>query len=87
MFLGSSAKPLFIILIAHHLLCLKYGPRFMQNRKPFQLKGIIIVFNLMQIMINALLLIELYRFGLKKLIRKCLHTEEYSTYEDQFKVC
>lgn len=44
-------------LIAVYLVTIYYvGPRFMANRKPFELRGVILTYDAVQVMFNAGLL-------------------------------
>lgn len=48
-FLMSSPGPVFSIVAVYLLFVLKIGPAFMKNRKPYQLKNIMIVYNAFQV--------------------------------------
>ncbi|XP_061390104.1 elongation of very long chain fatty acids protein 7-like [Musca vetustissima] len=48
-FLMSSPGPVFSIVAVYLLFVLKIGPTFMKNRKPYQLKNIMIVYNAFQV--------------------------------------
>ncbi|CAD7087456.1 unnamed protein product [Hermetia illucens] len=52
--MGSPLKPLSIVLF--YLYFVKsLGPRLMENRKPFELKNVLIVYNLFQVIVNCYL--------------------------------
>ncbi|XP_017026474.1 very long chain fatty acid elongase F-like [Drosophila kikkawai] len=53
--MGSPWSTL-IILSAYLLIALKPGRKFMENREPFDLRGVIKVYNLVQILYNSLML-------------------------------
>ncbi|XP_065342488.1 very long chain fatty acid elongase 7 isoform X2 [Cloeon dipterum] len=45
----SSPLPGLTIIACYLIFCLKVGPKFMENRKPFQLKNTLIVYNALQV--------------------------------------
>lgn len=55
--LMKSPLPIFGILIAYLYFVLRAGPRMMQNRKPMDLKGILILYNGVQVVYSILLCI------------------------------
>lgn len=57
-FLSNSPGPLLIVLVSYLYFCLYAGPRYMKNRKPFQLKNTLIVYNVIQVALSAVLVIE-----------------------------
>ncbi|XP_063704326.1 very long chain fatty acid elongase 4-like [Culicoides brevitarsis] len=59
-FLMKSPGPVFFILISYLSFVLFIGPRFMRNRKPFELKTIIIAYNAMQVVISAFLVTRIF---------------------------
>lgn len=61
-FLSNSPGPLLIILVTYLYFCLYAGPRYMKNRKPFQLKQTLIVYNVIQVVLSAVLVIEVSFF-------------------------
>lgn len=62
-FLSNSPGPLLIILVTYLYFCLYAGPRYMKNRKPFQLKQTLIVYNVIQVVLSAVLVIEVSYFS------------------------
>ncbi|KAK9501009.1 hypothetical protein O3M35_002147 [Rhynocoris fuscipes] len=48
-FLMGSPFPILFILISYHYFVLKLGPYLMRNREPFNLKKIILVYNIIQV--------------------------------------
>lgn len=54
--LAGGPGPLFAIL-ASYLLFLVVGPKLMANREPFKLRGVLKVYNIMQILFNSVILI------------------------------
>lgn len=42
--------PLFMILGAYLYFCLYAGPRYMRDRKPFELKNTLLVYNAVQVL-------------------------------------
>ncbi|KAL7728072.1 hypothetical protein ACLKA6_017921 [Drosophila palustris] len=56
-----------IILISSYLLfVLKLGPKFMENREPFKLRGALMVYNIFQILFNTILLVVSLHFIITK---------------------
>lgn len=53
-FLGS-ALPVTTLLLSYLLFVLKIGTRFMEKRKPYNLKKIIIAYNMFQVIYNAMM--------------------------------
>lgn len=48
-----SPLPIFITAFLWHRFVFKWGPEYMKNRKPFELKKIIIVYNVFQVIANS----------------------------------
>lgn len=57
-FLAESLTPLFAILGVYLAFCIYVGPRIMRNRKPFELKNTLIVYNALQVVFSAVLVYE-----------------------------
>lgn len=57
-FLSNSPGPLLTIIVTYLYFCLYAGPRYMKNRKPFQLKNTLIVYNVIQVVLSVVLVIE-----------------------------
>lgn len=57
-FLASTPGPLFMILVTYLYFCCYAGPAFMKNRKPYDLKNILIVYNFVQVLFSAYLVYE-----------------------------
>lgn len=57
-FLSDTPGPLFIILGTYLYFCLYAGPRFMKDRKPFQLKSVLIWYNAIQVILSVILVWE-----------------------------
>lgn len=64
--LASSPGPLFTILVTYLYFCLYAGPRYMKNRKPFELKNTLIVYNAVQVVLSVYLVIEGLEGGWRK---------------------
>jgi elongation of very long chain fatty acids protein 7 len=45
----SSPLPGLSILALYLIFCLRVGPKMMENRKPYQLKSLLIVYNAIQV--------------------------------------
>lgn len=56
--LSSSPGPLFTILGTYLYFCLYAGPKYMKDRKPFELKNTLIVYNIVQVILSVVLVIE-----------------------------
>ncbi|ERL88360.1 elongation of very long chain fatty acids protein 1 [Dendroctonus ponderosae] len=48
-----SPVPISVILFLWHRFVFKWGPEYMKNRKPFELKKIMIAYNICQVMVNS----------------------------------
>uniref|UniRef100_T1INH9 Elongation of very long chain fatty acids protein n=1 Tax=Strigamia maritima TaxID=126957 RepID=T1INH9_STRMM len=61
-------SPFFVLMLCgmYIILSLYIGPWMMKNRKPFNLKSIIITYNISMVVANAYLLIQAYRHGWSK---------------------
>ncbi|XP_065155414.1 very long chain fatty acid elongase AAEL008004-like [Atheta coriaria] len=57
-FLMSSPGPLLTIIATYLYFCVWAGPNFMKDRKPFEMKGIIKLYNLVQVILSVLLVYE-----------------------------
>lgn len=62
-FLSNAPGPLFMILGAYLYFCLYAGPRFMRDRKPFELKNTLLVYNAVQVILSWVLFYEGYKGG------------------------
>lgn len=56
--LVNSPLPTVFILIAYLYFVLNWGPKFMQNRKPFRLGKTLIVYNFFQVVLSTWLVYE-----------------------------
>lgn len=50
-----------VILIAGYLYFIRSGTRMMQNRKPFQLRSLIMTYNIVQVVLNFWLFSDVWR--------------------------
>lgn len=50
--IGDSPLPVISILIGYTLFC-KYGPRYMDSRKPVELKSVMSLYNFAQVILNT----------------------------------
>lgn len=62
-FLSNAPGPLFMILGAYLYFCLYAGPRYMRDRKPFELKNTLLVYNAVQVLLSWVLFYEGYKGG------------------------
>ncbi|KAH8337136.1 hypothetical protein KR059_000958, partial [Drosophila kikkawai] len=83
---GSPWSPM-MILGAYLFFVLKLGRKIMENRKPFDLRGVIKVYNIVQIVYNSVVLLSAvyFLFVLKAYDMSCVHTlpldHEYKNWE------
>jgi len=59
----SGPFPTLLVCLSYVFLVKVLGPRFMENRKPFQLKNTLIVYNLFQVLFSMWLFYEIGRSG------------------------
>lgn len=57
-FLMGSMWPATIILLLYLLFIFKIGPAFMKYRQPFAIDNILLVYNSVQVLLNAYIFIE-----------------------------
>ena len=57
-FLVESPLKIIALVFGYLYFCNRLGPRIMQNRKPLDLRNVMIVYNVIQIAVNAFLFIE-----------------------------
>lgn len=69
-FLSNSPGPLFMILIAYLYFCLSAGPRYMRDRKPYELKTTLLVYNALQVVFSWILLYEVSHMAMKIFAKK-----------------
>ncbi|XP_068152942.1 very long chain fatty acid elongase AAEL008004 [Drosophila tropicalis] len=62
-FLSNAPGPLFMILGAYLYFCLYAGPRYMRDRKPFELKNTLLIYNAVQVLLSWVLFYEGYKGG------------------------
>ncbi|XP_073819156.1 very long chain fatty acid elongase AAEL008004 [Musca autumnalis] len=62
-FLSNAPGPLFTILAVYLYFCLYAGPRWMRDRKPFELKNTLLVYNAIQVLLSWVLFYEGYKGG------------------------
>ncbi|XP_058806697.1 elongation of very long chain fatty acids protein AAEL008004-like isoform X2 [Phymastichus coffea] len=62
-FLMSSPFPTLIICLSYVYIVKVLGPKLMENRKPFQLKNVLIVYNFFQVLFSAWLFYEIGMSG------------------------
>ncbi|KAF0770044.1 elongation of very long chain fatty acids protein 4-like [Aphis craccivora] len=61
--LMSTPWPVLSIVIAYLLFVLKLGPKMMENREPFKIKRIMMVYNILQAIYNIFIISEFYAQG------------------------
>lgn len=57
-FLSNAPGPLFMILGAYLYFCLYAGRKYMRDRKPFELKNTMLVYNAVQVALSWVLFYE-----------------------------
>ncbi|KAK2580415.1 hypothetical protein KPH14_006166 [Odynerus spinipes] len=57
-FLLSSPVPGASILIGYHYFVHSWGPKYMEHRKPYQLKNILVVYNFLQVLLSVWIFVE-----------------------------
>lgn len=57
----SSPFPTLAICLLYAYFVRRLGPRMMENRKPYDLKGVLIVYNLVQVVFSSWLFYEVFR--------------------------
>lgn len=62
--LVNTPLPVLTILGLYYYFVTDFGPRFMKNRPPFELKKVLVVYNLIQILINVFICFEVGLFDL-----------------------
>ena len=70
-FLMSSPFPTLFICLSYVYLVKVVGPKFMENRKPLQLKNVLIAYNLFQVIFSAWLFYEV-----RKIVNFYLHIKK-----------
>lgn len=78
-FLSSTPGPLLTLLVTYLYFCLYAGPRYMKNRKPFQLKNTLIVYNFIQVVFSIVLVVEGLEGGWRKHYNFRCQPVDYST--------
>lgn len=56
--LSDNPGPLVTILVTYLYFCLHAGPKYMKDRKPFDLKNTLIVYNVIQVLLSVYLVFE-----------------------------
>ena len=54
----SSPLPTLLLCISYYLIVKKFGPDYMRNREPYQLNGLLIYYNLFQVVFSGYLFYE-----------------------------
>lgn len=54
----SSPGPLLTILATYLYFCIYAGPRYMKDKKPYDLKNVIIAYNFVQVWMSVFLVYE-----------------------------
>ncbi|XP_037941440.1 elongation of very long chain fatty acids protein F-like [Teleopsis dalmanni] len=65
-FINKSPVPICLISIAYLLFVLKIGPAFMRKRSPFNVRKLVIAYNILQILLNGLTVIVAGYIQMKK---------------------
>lgn len=78
-FLMSSPLPVLTILTLWLFFIYKWGPEFMKNREPFNLKKIMIVYNIFQVLCNVYILSWILR-GIGQVNLRCTEVDYSESY-------
>lgn len=70
-FLLSSPVPGLSILIGYHYFVHSWGPKYMEHRKPFQMKNILVVYNFFQVILSTYIFVKGLSFWSTKYSWKC----------------
>jgi len=62
--LMSGLLPIVTIIFVYNYFCSSVGPRWMKDRQPFDLKYVLIVYNVVQVVFNIWLFNEVRLCGL-----------------------
>lgn len=57
-FLVSNPLPIMLIMYLYHRFVKSWGPAYMANREPYNLKKVIVVYNIVQIILSSYIAIE-----------------------------
>ncbi|XP_076642506.1 very long chain fatty acid elongase AAEL008004 isoform X2 [Halictus rubicundus] len=57
-FLVTSPGPLFMILVTYIYFCTSAGPRYMRDKKPYDLRTVMILYNIVQVVFSVYLFYE-----------------------------
>jgi hypothetical protein len=77
----GAPLPVLAILVLYACLC-KFGPMLMADRKPFNLKKVMITYNIFQIIYNTLgSILSIYYFLWRNKFNFCCQAVEYSNSE------
>lgn len=56
--LSGSPTKLLLILGTYLYFCINFGPKYMKDRKPFELKKTLIIYNIVQVILSVVLVVE-----------------------------
>ncbi|XP_055321858.1 elongation of very long chain fatty acids protein 7-like [Sitodiplosis mosellana] len=76
--LSGSPGPLLIILASYLYFCLYAGPKYMKDRKPFELKNTLLVYNAIQVLLSVVLVVEGLEGGWRKHYNYSCQPVDYS---------
>ncbi|XP_050098185.1 elongation of very long chain fatty acids protein 1-like [Anopheles aquasalis] len=80
--LMASPVPSSIVIAIYLYFVYKYGPRYMENRKPFNLRWIIAAYNIFQVCACTFLVLNYIKVGFKfSFIGRCSHKRSVTEYE------
>lgn len=58
-----------VMLIGYLYIVLKQGPKFMKNRKAYDLRGVILVYNFLQIIANLMIVTTVRKTNCKEQLK------------------
>ncbi|KAL1490973.1 hypothetical protein ABEB36_011640 [Hypothenemus hampei] len=60
LWIAASPVPILVLVYVWYQFVLSWGPKFMENRRPLEIKPLMIVYNIVQVMGNAYILYYLF---------------------------
>ncbi|CAN7945494.1 unnamed protein product [Ixodes hexagonus] len=61
--MSGNPIPLVVLCVAYVYLVKQWGPKWMSERKPFEIRSLMVAYNLILVVVNAFLVLALVRYG------------------------
>ncbi|XP_022816394.1 elongation of very long chain fatty acids protein AAEL008004-like [Spodoptera litura] len=74
----SGPGPLLTIIATYLYFCTKAGPRYMKDKKPYNLKGVVMVYNIFQIILSLFMTVLGFSFFLTESYENKCYSVDYS---------